>query len=71
MPAGRSRDDEIQCTISVPSGEEYRFNVDGSSKLHRPVIKEKTSKDKLEVTKIEVKKKRVPKVSVFDIIDLD
>ena len=68
------RDDEVECSISVRTGEEHRFNPDGSSKLHRPVISKKTSKDKLELTKIEGRKeekKPKPKVSVFDIIDLD
>ena len=68
------RDDEVEVSMSVPEGEEHRFNPDGTSKLHRPVVREKDSKEKLEVTKIEKseeKKKPQPKVSVFDIIDLD
>ena len=68
------QDDEVQVSISVKAGEEHRYNSDGSSKLHRPVTNEKTSKEKLEVTKIEgreEKRKQKPKTSVFDIIDLD
>lgn len=67
------KDDEVQISLSVPPGEEHRFNSDGSSKIHRPEVKKSAKKVKLKVPKIGVqkKKKQEKKKTIFDIIDLD